>query len=38
MVHGGRAALQQTPFGKVGMEKCGLSGPELLWKFKAGGR
>lgn len=38
MLRGGRAAFRQTPFGKVGMEKCGLRGPEPPWKFKAGGR
>jgi len=38
MLRGGRAALGQTPFGKVGMEKCGLRCPEPPWKFQAGGR
>lgn len=38
MLRGGRAALRQTPFGKVGMERWGLLGPEPLWKFQAGVR
>lgn len=38
MLRGGKAALGQTPFGKVGAEKRGLPGPEPPWKFKAGGR
>lgn len=33
MLRGGKAALGQTPFGRVGMEKGGLPGPKPPWKF-----
>lgn len=38
MLLGGRAALRQNSFGKVGLAKWGLLGSEPPWKFEAGSR